>query len=37
MTFGPSTLAGASPLEYYCAVVETESREVVKRIPLDAY
>jgi DNA-binding beta-propeller fold protein YncE len=37
MTFDSSTLAGASPLEFFCAVVDTESREVVKRIPLDAY
>ena len=29
--------AGASPDEFFCAVVETESQEVVKRIPLDAY
>ena len=33
----PSTLANASPLEWFCAVVETESQEVVKRIQLDAY
>ena len=26
-----------SPDEYFCAVVATESQEVVKRIPLDAY
>ena len=26
-----------SPNEYFCAVVKTETREVVKRIPLDAY
>lgn len=37
MTFDPSSMAGASPLEFFCAVVATESQEVVKRIPLDAY
>ena len=26
-----------SPDEYFCAVVEAESQEVIKRIPLDAY
>jgi DNA-binding beta-propeller fold protein YncE len=33
------SLAGADqcPEEYFCAVVNTESQEVVKRIPLDAY
>ena len=33
------SLAGLnrSPDEYFCAVVKTESREVVKRIPLNAY
>lgn len=37
LSSNPSTLANASPLEWFCAVVETESQEVVKRIPLDAY
>ena len=37
LSSSPSTLASASPLEWFCAVVETESHEVVKRIPLDAY
>ncbi len=29
--------AGASPDLFFCAVVKTETQEVVKRIPLDAY
>jgi len=29
--------AGASPDSFFCAVVDTESQEVVKRIPLEAY
>ena len=29
--------AGASPDMFFCAVVKTESQEVVKRIPLEAY
>lgn len=35
--FDPSSGVAPSPLEFFCAVVETESQEVVKRIPLDAY
>ncbi|MEI6449648.1 MAG: hypothetical protein WCP98_06815 [Actinomycetes bacterium] len=33
----PWTMANAGPMEFFCAVVATESQEVVKRIPLDAY
>jgi DNA-binding beta-propeller fold protein YncE len=29
--------AGASPDSFFCAVVRTDTREIVKRIPLDAY
>jgi DNA-binding beta-propeller fold protein YncE len=29
--------AGASPDSFFCAVVRTDTQEVVKRIPLDAY
>ena len=32
-----SAPATPSPNEYFCAVVEAETQEVVKRIPLDAY
>jgi len=35
--FDLSAGVGPSALEFFCAVVETESQEVVKRIPLDAY
>jgi len=33
----PWTMANAGPMEFFCAVVATESQEVVNRIPLDAY
>jgi DNA-binding beta-propeller fold protein YncE len=32
-----AAVAGASCYEFFCAVVETETQDVVKRIPLDAY
>jgi DNA-binding beta-propeller fold protein YncE len=32
-----AAVAGASCYEFFCAVVETEAQDVVKRIPLDAY
>ena len=35
--FDASSGVAPSPLEFFCAVVEIESQEVVKRIPLDAY
>ena len=32
-----AAVAGASCFEFFCAVVKTETQDVVKRIPLDAY
>ena len=34
---GDRRAAAREPLSFFCAVVKTESQEVVKRIPLDAY
>lgn len=32
-----TVVAGASCFEFFCAVVRTETQDVVKRMPLDAY